>query len=227
MPRLVPLLLLLSLAAPLRSAASVPNEKMRGSPVEWARLQTSGPYWDRHANSDPAVLVYLKRTTPLNLDSEWHAARASSLEELRHYPFIYSDNIANLSASEARNLAEYLRRGGFLFIDACRNKDINPDIPQFLEAQIKTLADQFPKLRVEVIAPQHELFSIYFKLTEFPPFRKRDGQYPLRAAFVGDRMVAVIGLNGFQCGWAGYGDAQNATACAQMAANIYVYAMTR
>lgn len=227
MHRLIGLFLLLALSGALHAATMPAAERLRGGTVEWARLQTRGAYWDRHANSDPVLLDFLRRNTTLNIGVRWNSAWVAKLDELCLYPFLYSDSIASLTAEEGRNLAEYLRRGGFLFVDACRNKEINPNIGKFLLAQLKVLSAQFPNLRSEKILPNHELYSIYFRMKEFPPYRKSDGQEPLHGVFVGDRMVAVIGLNGFQCAWAGYSDQANANASAQMVTNIYLYAMSR
>ncbi len=229
MSRLLCLFLLLSLTGALHAATmpAAANERLRGGTVEWARLQTRGAYWDRHANSDLVLLDFLRRNTTLNIGQTWRVAWVAKLDELCLYPFLYSDSIASLTADEGRNLAEYLRRGGFLFIDACRNKEINPDIKKYLQAQLKVLSAQFPNLRSEKILPNHEMYSIYFHMKQFPPFRRSDGQEALHGVFVGDRMVAVIGMNGFQCAWAGYSDRENANASAQMVTNIYLYAMSR
>jgi hypothetical protein len=225
MPRLIRFLLLWSLATTVRSVLPAGETSSAGR-IDWARLQTSGPFWNRHGRSDPEMLAYLRKNTPLNIDSEWHFARADSLEGLRSYPFIYTENIEPLSPTEAHNLAEYLRRGGFLFIDACANPEVNPDIPRFLAAQLGVLAKEFPDLRTESLPPQHEIFSINFKMKEFPPYVKKDGAQPLHAVYAGRRIVAIIALTGMQCSWAGQINPEHATACAQMVINIYLYAMT-
>ncbi|MEO6569085.1 MAG: DUF4159 domain-containing protein, partial [Opitutaceae bacterium] len=217
--------------APERTRQAPPPpavERFRGGQFQWARLQTKGVYWNRHSNGDPALLDYLRRTTVLKIDTTWHSVRAGSVEALNVYPFIYCDNITYLSADEGRNLAEYLRRGGFLFIDACHNNSINKSIPAFRQAQIKFLGDLFPKLRMEQLPRTHEVFSIYFKLTETPPYWKGlDPQYPLYAIYDGDHLIGMMGLTGLQCGWVGDNGAGYAGECAQMVTNIYVYAMTR
>jgi hypothetical protein len=132
-----------------------------------------------------------------------------------------------LSPAETRSLAEYLRRGGFLFIDACGNRAINPDMAVFFGNQAKILAAEFPDLRSEEISSTHEVYSIYFKMTVFPPHSNEDGPRPMRAVFAGDRVIAIVAFNGFQCAWDGHTNEAHATASAQMVTNIYVFAMTR
>lgn len=196
--------------------------------IEWARLKSGSPHWSRHSAADGAVLRMMRQQTALAMHPVVHSADAERVDELCTFPFVFADSVAELSEAGRRNLAEYLRRGGFILIDACRNKQINPDIEAFWKAQVATLANEFPRLRVSRLAPTHEVFSVHFRMMQFPPYRHSDGPEPLRALYDGDRMVGMISLNGFQCGWAGYGDAENNAAdCVQMVANIYIYAMTR
>ena len=231
MLRLAYIFLALLFAGALRGTDSSAGgqDRPRGGKFEWARLETSGAYWNRHANGDPALLAYLSKASPFNIDTVWHSVRATTIEALGLYPFIYSDNITYLSSAEARNLAEYLRRGGFLFIDACHNREINPNIPAFLQAQIKFLSAQFPRLRTEEIPRMHAIYSIYFNMTSRnPPYWfGRDPQYPMHAVYDGDHLIGIIGLSGFQCGWSDAAAPVGAEWCAQMMTNIYVYAITR
>lgn len=183
-------------------------------------------YWNRHSNGDPALLNYLRRSTSLKIDPAWHSVHATKVEALTIYPFIYCENVSYLSPLEARNLAEYLRRGGFLCIDACRNPGVNPNMAAFFAEQVKVLTEQFPDLRVEELPPTHEVYSVYFKMKLTPPHKSEDPSRPMYALYSGDRMIALMGLTGFQCGWAG-SNSGYAAECAQMMTNIYVYAMTR
>jgi hypothetical protein len=229
------LLLALALVAEVRAAAPT-AEVFRGGKVQWARLQTASPYWDRHSERDVMMLKLMRSSTSLNIEDVLRAANVANLEEMCEYPFLFSENIAVLSDKEARNLAEYLRRGGFILIDACVNTGVTPDPKVFFENQVKLLRKHFPQLRVVALEEKHEIFSIYFAMKDRPPQTRNprnnnwvDGPitFPLRAIFSGDRMIGVIAVNGFQCGWAGWGGPQNSVNCIQMVSNIYVYAMTR
>lgn len=192
------------------------------------RLQTTGTYWNRHAGADLALTDFLKRSTVLKIEPVSHTVRALSVDDLIVYPFIYCDNVAHLSPFEAANLAEYIRRGGFLCIDACQHVEINPSIPNFLHDQIAVLSAQFPGLRTEEFPPSHEIFSVYFKLPHGPPRRQTTGElHPNYAVYDGERLIGVISLNDLQCGWSNSSGGVYATECAEMMANIYVYAMTR
>jgi hypothetical protein len=236
MPRPIYFLLLLTGASVLHAAKPAAAERFKGGKLDWTRLNTGTAYWNRHSEWDSTLLGFMRANTSLNIDREWHATRPADLKQLCNYPFVYADNIASVPEAGARNLAEYLRRGGFLLIDACGNSSINPNPEVFFADQIKVLRKHFPELRVGVLKPDHEVFSIYFKMTEFPPqARPNDGgswldryEFPLRAVFVGDRIVAMISLSGWQCAWAHIGGGEAAaTNCMEMLTNVYIYAMTR
>jgi hypothetical protein len=226
-------LLAFALAWPLHAAAPLPaNEQYRGSKVEWARLKTVNRFWDQHSDRDSHVLGLMRSNTTLNITSTWHSADIGDLKDLCSHPFIFAQSIAGISDDDGARLAEYLRRGGFILIDACVRISVNPDSDAYLAAQLSVLTKQFPNLRVEPLRPEHEIFSIYFKMRETPPQYKsgsnvrwgHGGTEPLRGFYVGDRLAGIISLSGFQCGWTGLG--QTATDSVRMVSNIYIYAMT-
>jgi Domain of unknown function (DUF4159) len=199
---------------------------------EWARLKTDNPYWNQHAERDQFVIDLMRKQTSLQIGNSWHAVRVGHLNELSAYPFLFAESISPLSDAEATQLAEYLRRGGFLLIDACIRSTVNPDWENYLATQIKTLTRLFPQVRVEPLPPGHPIFSNYFKLTATPP-QTRSGTNPawangstepLRGVFLGDRMIGIVSLSGFQCGLVG--GRETATNAVKMVSNIYVYAMT-
>ena len=89
----------------------------------------------------------------------------------------------------------------------------------------------FPDFHCEELPPQHEVFSIYFKMKDFPPqARLRDNTWlngptnPLRLLYVGDRVIGILSLSGMQCAWAVRAQDH---APMMMVTNIYLYAITR
>jgi hypothetical protein len=140
-----------------RALAAVPgnNNDFRGGKVEWARLHNPGVYWNRHAEADPELLDFIRRNTTLNIDPVWRAASPKILPDLCNYPFLFTDRVENLPAADARNLAEYLRRGGFLFIDCCCNTGINPSPDAYLANQLKFLQAMLPEAHIEAMPDNH------------------------------------------------------------------------
>jgi hypothetical protein len=229
-------LLALACAAASTSAQSA-LDRFRGGKVEWTRLETSDRYWNRHSDGDGQLLLLMRLNTSLNIARIWHAVRAADLEALCAYPFVYAADISVVSDEEAENLVEYLKRGGFLFIDCCINKTINKDPRIFLQRQSNLLARHWPKVQLVELEPKHEVFSIYFRFENGPPMTREVGSwsmkenFPLWTLMVDGRVVGMISLSGLQCAWSGVG-AKNGypnqpIEAMKMATNIYLYAMSR
>lgn len=215
-------------------SAATPTDRPVLGKIEWTRLITHSPYWNRHAERDHNLMTYLSQNTPLTVEPRIEYTSPLSLPSLCRYPFIYAHDLTSLPPEESLNLAEFIQRGGFLFVDYCGNASINPRPEVFLAAQATVLRRHLPELRVAVVPRSHEVYSIYFKMAHFPPqTRPGDNSHldgpinPLQALYMGERMVAIVALNGFQCAWSGVGTPENAQECMQMVANIYIYAMTR
>ena len=222
------------LLAGAAAQAALPAERVGRGKFEWVRLQTPSPYWNRHMRGDPGLLQFLRKETPLQVEPSWRTVSADDVDALCEYPFIYAHDIRDLRPLQARNLAEYIRRGGFVFIDFCVNSTINPSPAEFLELQYAILKPHLAGLRKNTLPPGHEIFSIYFKMVDFPPqTRPGDSRWtdgatnPMCGFYLDNRMVVLVGLSGFQCSWDGVGSRQNAAECMKMAANIHIYAMTR
>jgi hypothetical protein len=212
-----------------QAEAAAPPDRARGGKVEWARL-ISGAHWNRHIAGDDELLQFLRKNTSLDIDATWHSAHPANLESLSKYPFIFSAGLYSLSAAERHNVGEYLRRGGFLLIDACSNSGINPDRPKFVRDHIGILRSEFPDLRVTVLPTEHEIFTIYFRIRERPPQARTthaEPVYPLYACYSGDRLLSMISISCLQCGWSGIGRLASPNEFREMVTNIYVYAMTR
>ena len=229
--------LIVALLAGAAGRAAVPMERFRGGKVEWTRLQTSDQYWNRHSNGDGILLSLMRMNTSLNIARIWHAVRADDLEALAAYPFVYAADVSVVSDEEAQNLVEYLKRGGFLFVDCCINKSINKDPRIFLQRQTDLLTRHWPEVRVVELEPKHEVYSIYFRFENGPPMTREVGSwsmkenFPLWTIMVGDRVVGMISLSGLQCAWSGVGVGNGypdqPIEAMKMATNIYLYAMSR
>lgn len=178
------------------------------------------------------MLDFLSRNTPLRVERDWQSTKPDDQEALCRYPFVYAHDLTALRPEQAANVAEYLKRGGFILVDYCRNPNINPAPDVFLSRQYTILKQQLPELRMVVLRPEHEVFSVYFKMVHTPPQTSgggsllRDPALPIRALYLDDRIVGMVDLNAYQCAWSGVGPRDNAVECMQMMANIYIYAMT-
>lgn len=233
---------LLAGAVGLPGLAALANDldALRGDRVGWARLKTSSPYWNRHSGSDPVLMKFFRDETTLNIDPIWYSAEVNNLAEMCKYPFLFSQGIGMVAEPAARrNVAEFIRRGGFLMLDACNHHDVTPDFDGFIRDQAAVFADALPEARMVQIPPTHEIFRCYFQIPDGRPphtfmggvYDARKAQHGLNGMMIGRRMVAVVSVCGLQCGWdhvtahpvvAPPGHDQE---CMRMLVNIYVYAM--
>ena len=212
-------------------------DSLRGDHVGWARLKTVEPDWRRHAGGDPTLMQFLRNQTTLNIDPQWQSADMHVLDEMRQYPLLFSQGVHVVIEPPARaNVAEYIRRGGFLLVDACCNRGVTPDFDVFLQQHKDFFAAELPEAQVVTLPPEHEVYRCFFPIPDghpphtyfkniFDPNKYRHGLY---GVMIGQRMAGLVSLSGLQCGW----DRMTAppghdTACMRMLVNIYIYAMTQ
>jgi hypothetical protein len=214
------------------------NTRLRGELVGWARLKTPSEYWNRHSVSDPVLMRFLAQNTTLNIDPVWHVADVERLDQMCAYPLLFSQGVHMVQNTAARkNIAEYVRRGGFLLIDACNNVPVNGmSHDEFLQRQIAFLADVLPEARVAPLPSTHAIYRCFFPIPSgHPPHTYWGGSYDAHKARhgvyaiqVGSRMVGLISLSGLQCGWDGVpATAGTDVACMKMLVNIYIYAVSQ
>ena len=215
--------------------AQTQDVRLLGGKVEWARLKTEWPKWDRHAKGDPRLLRFIRNTVSMNIDTVWHAADVCDLQQMSAYPFLLSDGIQHVTHPIGiLNLREYLKKGGFLFIDSCINTNYNPDPDVFLQAQLTTLQRILPDARIERLPDNHEIYRNCFDMKDGLPHTYMGNRYNpawakhgLYAVYSGNRLVSLISLSGLQCGWDSMNpDPEHVTKCMKMMVNIYFYAIT-
>jgi len=218
------------LADGLGAAPSPP----RGGRVGWARLITPGPAWNRHAETDATLTAFIRGETSLNIDPTWYSADPAKLDRLCAFPLIFTNNLTDVrQPAHLKNLQEYLRRGGFIFVDACTNTTITPDPDAFLQRHIALMTALVPGAQVRPLPRDHEIYRQYFAMSETPPhiynlniYDPKFARHGLYGVFDGARMVSLLSVSGLQCGWAGKDGSSHAEECMKMVVNIYVYAMT-
>ena len=215
-------------------------DQLRGDRVGWARLKTPSPNWKRHAGSDPILTRFFRDETTLNIDSTWYVADVVTLDELSKYPLLYSQGVAAIADESGRsNLAEYIRRGGFVLVDACHDTHVTPDYEAFLRQQIDFYSAVLPEATVTELPVGHDIYRCHFQIPDGKPpytfagnvYDPRKAAHGLYAVMIGARMAGLIGLCGWQCGWDHVTEHPSPSppgtdvACMRMVVNIYIYAM--
>jgi hypothetical protein len=235
MKSLLPTISLALCLATAGATAQSSDDGLRGERVGWARLQTPSPNWFRHSSGDPVLMRFLRNNTSLNIDPAWYTASVESLDEMCKYPLLFSQGIFVVTDPQGRsNIAEYIRRGGFLLVDSCINTDITPDPDIFLARHIACLAAILPEARVVALPPDHAIYHAYFQIPGGRPphtymsnvFNPQWYKHGLYGIMIGSRMAGIISLSGLQCGWDRMiAPPNHDVACMRMLVNIYIYAM--
>jgi hypothetical protein len=216
--------------ATLSAAAPEP----RGGRVGWARLIVPGSGWDLHSNNDPAFAEFIRTQTSLNIDPVWYSVDPGSMDKLCAYPFIYVKDVTRVSSEhDLGNIREYVRRGGFIFVDPCTTRFTETDTKRFQENHATLFRRLFPTCTVRELPDSHELYRCYFTVAVgdiiTPDMTRLGVTLPpgigLQGVFEGDRLIAVISTSGLECGWPQ--TPQRKPGCMQLIVNTYVYAMTR
>jgi hypothetical protein len=214
-------------------------DDLRGDRVGWARLKTPSPQWKRHAGSDPVLMKFFRDETTLNIDPAWYAADVASLQELCKYPFLFSQGVGMVTSPASGNLAEYIRRGGFLLIDACHDIHVTPDFDEFLRQQFAFFAAALPEAQVVELPATHEIYRCRFQIPGGQPphtffhdiYDARKAAHGLYGLMIGARMAGVISVCGWQCGWDHVTENPSPSppgtdvVCMRMLVNVYIYAM--
>lgn len=215
-------------------------DHLRGDRVGWARLKTASPDWRRHAGSDPTLTNFFRAQTTLNIEPVWYTADVERLDELCKYPLLFTQNVGFVADHPGRdNVAEYVRRGGFMLVDACHDIHVTPDFEEFLRQQFAFYAVVLPEARIVPLPPTHDVYRCFFEIPDGKPphtfmgnvYNPSKARHGLYGVMIGSRMAGVIGVCGWQCGWDHVTEHASNTppgldvACMRMVVNIYIYAM--
>lgn len=210
----------------LLAVAAAAAEAPRGGRVGWGRLITESSSWSVHDGNDPILTAFIREQTSLNIDPTCYPVDPRDLDKLCAYPFVFTNNLANVrDPKRLENLREYLKRGGFIYIDRCVNPSYCPDQEPFYAQHIELFARFLPGSEVREIPEDHAMYRSYFSLSAEKMHGPRNGHSRIYGVYLDGRMVVLLSLANFQCGWPN--SPTRRANDLQMIANIYVYAMTR
>ena len=204
--------------------------RLRAERVDWARLVTPNNDWQIHGDRDAALARFIRDNTSLDIRKAPYSADPAHLDQLCCHPFIYAKDLRWVSdETQLANVAEYLRRGGFLCVDACATEAVNPDMEVCLRENSAIFQRMFPRSRIQKLPETHGVYNCYFKLSRADVYtpdmgnQSRCANYGLYSVCVDDRMVAIISMYGLQCGWPQ--TPLRTAGCMKFILNMYVYAM--
>jgi len=188
-----------------------------------ARLQyDGGGDWYNDPEVIPNLVRFIKKYVNIDLEEKQAIVKPSS-KDIFKYPIIYMTGHGNVYFSEidAKNLREYLERGGFLYVDDDYGLD------SYFRREIKKV---FPDKELEEIPLNHPIFNIYWKFDKLPKIHQHDGKPPKAyGIFIGDRLVLLYTYeSNISDGWTDrHGDPIEVQETAlKFGMNIVLYALT-
>lgn len=213
--------------------ASQPNavDRLRAERVDWARLVTPNKDWQIHEDRDASLARFIRDNTSLDIWRSPDSADPAHLDQLCCHPFIYAKDLRWVSDSaQLANIGEYLRRGGFMCVDACATETVTPDMEAYLRDNSAIFKRLFPGAEIRKLPETHGVYTCYFKLSRADVYtadmgnQAKRANYGLYGVIVGGRMVAVISMYGLECGWPQ--TPLRTPGCMKFILNMYIYAMT-
>ncbi len=126
------------------------------------------PMWSHDwPRAEEHLMKILADVTRLNVNPDGHIISFQS-DQCFKYPIAYLCEVGyiSLSEEEARRMAEYLLRGGFLIVDDFRGTD---EMMHF-RAQLRLV---FPDRSLEELPPAHPIWTCFYDITDVniePPY---------------------------------------------------------
>lgn len=201
----------------------------------FARLRYESGNWDADPKMPSNLLNSLVEYTSIRVDPNEHIVDAHS-NALFNYPFIYmtGNKLVRFTEKERLNLRQYLRNGGFMFVDDC-NHDLDGTFAKTFESEIKTVLDS-PSETMRKLPAQHPLYHTFFKFPEGAPATSHElngwgddivHDY-LRAIDVDQRIAVLYSNKDYGCEWNYDWENKRFTTKdnTRFGVNIIVYALT-
>jgi hypothetical protein len=190
--------------------------------------------WESAALLPQNVIDVVAKYTAIPINPSGVNVRIES-HEVFEYPFLFITGHLPVffTPSERANLKEYVRRGGFLFID-----DHNHDIDGAFH---RTMTDELEKMfgKLKRIPKDHRLYSAFFEFEDGPPTTSHElngwgdnlvHDY-LLGIMEGDRINVLYSNKDYSSEWHVHltdnRDRREAQDPAKIAVNFIVYALTR
>jgi hypothetical protein len=166
------------------------------------------------------------RSRDTGVDATCYSANPADVAQLCTYPFIFTNNLTNVrDPRHLANIREYLRRGGFIYIDRCVNLAFSLDQEPFYTRHLALFRSFLPGSEVRELPEDYPIHQYYFAL---PPLRRgssNSNHSGIYGVYFEGRLAILLSCANLQCGW------PNSPARSEQSkreiANIYVYAMTR
>ncbi len=151
-----------------------------------ARLKYSGGGdWYNDPSAEVNLLKFVQTNTNIEVNAEYKFVDIAS-DEIFSYPFLFLTGHGNIvfSSEEAKRLREYLRNGGFLYIDDDYGLD---------KAVRREMKKVFPENEFIEIPFSHKIFNIFYMFNNgTPKTHEHDKNLPQTfGIFLGNRLSVL------------------------------------
>ncbi|NIK73424.1 hypothetical protein FHS56_000910 [Thermonema lapsum] len=138
---------------------------LRGA-FTFARIRYRSGDWYTDERMPANLLHSLITYTTLPVEPEEKVVSLES-DEIFYYPFCYMSGhrLVEFTDKERRNFEQYVRNGGFVFVDDC-NHDIDGLFAKSFERQMASI---FGREALQKLPNNHPLYRCFFDFPEGPP----------------------------------------------------------
>ncbi|MBN2588736.1 MAG: DUF4159 domain-containing protein [Sedimentisphaerales bacterium] len=150
-------------------------------------------------------------------------------DKIIKYPFLFmtGENEFRFTQNQKDNLRDYIKRGGFLFMEDCV-VDHGGDF--FFRSAYDILENVFGKSSVKTIPRSHEIFHNVFDLGDIGLPYMQGQPHGARGIFINDRLAILLSSHDIHCGWCDndcthFGPVKYEQSI-QMGINIIMYSIT-
>lgn len=226
-------------------AAEQENEKydFYFTRVKFSAAGNAPDKWNVRPGGDANLLKELSsvircKTKPIPDAKDWSPQYAAESQlnavvtfdeprKLRKYPFLFmtGENYFEFTSTQKDNFIEYIRRGGFIFMDDCV---VGNGGDFFYQSSFRLIEELFGKGSVQTVPATHEVFHNVYDLSQTGLPYMQGQNYGAKGLFINDRLAIFLSSTDLHCGWVDstgemFSDYKKAL---QMGVNIIVYAMS-
>ena len=211
------------------------------SRLQFRTINTTQDEWDCGIDKDEDLLRFVRETTNIKLSEKTFYERSISIEDLRQAyfhpeapsvafsrPFIFmtGSGMFEFNEPEAATLREYIKRGGFFYVDDCIAKD-NPNA--FYKCFLREFKKVFPDMEMVPVPKDHEIYHCVYDMPDGAPWVQGDRSSDM-GLFIDNRLAVLLTSVDLHCGWRWEFTNRTVhadkTICRKMGVNIIVYALT-
>jgi len=210
----------------------VTGRESRAREFVWATAQYESGDWDSAPLVGLNIVDSVARYTAISVSPTPVVASLSSPGILR-YPFLFLTGHlpVRFTAQERANVREYIRRGGFLFVDD-HNHDIDGVFHRTATEELRQTCGALADLPND-----HELYSTVFRFPDGPPTTSHElngwgdnlVHKHLQAVLVNGRVGVLYSSKDYSSEWSYHPESKRFLSIdnTRFGVNVIVYALTR